>query len=479
MITGTRFLEQFEPGNLYTFGFLLILGVLITLMSHTGGTAAYGRLIKKKLTDPKLAQTASIGLSLCFGIDDFFSILTVGSIMRPVTDSFYVARAKLAFLLDCLAAPLVILVPVSTWVAMILMQLNKAGISLEHANNPIVLADPFVVYTQTIPFIFYSFIIISSVIFIVRRNISFGLMKCHEEIAAQDHNLFGGKKPLISSSTIANDQEGSLFNFILPLGSLLLFVALAVLYSGNNYLFGGANSVLQAIQQADIFFALFFGSILSLSVSLFYFFISKQLTFAQLPSIFYEGYSLMKDSIIILLFAWTFSSLLKNDLYTGNYLAQKMIGSVSPLLLPLLFFVTAFATATGTGSSWGTIAVLVPLAVPMLTTFLHLNLPASAHEIPLLFPVLGAIFAGAVAGDNLSPIGTTTVMAATSAQCYLDDHVYTQLPYGIPALIAACLAYLIAALLISYGYWISSLTSLGCGILVALSMLWLMNRKKS
>jgi Na+/H+ antiporter NhaC len=469
--TSIRFIEQFEPSNLYTFGFLLILGTLITLMTHTGGTAAYGRLIRRKLTDPRLAETASIGLSFCFGIDDFFSILTVGSIMRPVTDSFHIARAKLAFLLDCMAAPLVILVPVSTWVAMVLMQLNKAGISLDQSQNPLILADPFAVYLQTIPFIFYSFIIISSVLFIVRWGISFGPMARQEKIAHETANLFGGKNPLVTGSQSLDDSSGSLINFLLPLGSLLTFVAGAVLISGHYHLVGGQNSLMQAIQTADIFFSLFIGSVLSCTLSLAFFFATKQLTTDQLPSIAYEGYALMKDSIIILLFAWTFSSLLKNDLQAGNFLAQKMIGSVSPSLLPFLFFITAFATATGTGSSWGTIAVLIPLAVPMITTFLHVTIPASIEEIPLILPVIGAVFAGAVAGDNLSPIGTTTVMAATSSQSYLNDHAYTQLPYGLPAFGATCISYLIIPFLLTYGYWASSITALVVGIFLALSTL--------
>ncbi|OQA36234.1 MAG: Na+/H+ antiporter family protein [Candidatus Dependentiae bacterium ADurb.Bin331] len=466
---------QFELANMYTFGFLLLLGALITLMGHTGGTIAYGKLIKKRLTSAKTSETASVLLSFCFAIDDFFSILTVGSIMKPVTDSFKIPRIKLAFLIDSLAAPLIILVPVSTWIAMVLMQLEKGGVSINSADQPLILEDPFAFYLQTIPFIFYSFIISASVIYIVRSRSSWGLMNTHEEIAHETGNLFGGESVPTETFKSSNTATGTLLDFIFPLASLISFVVIAVLYLGDSKLFGGSNSLNQTMQQTDIFLALLIGCCASFILSVLLALARKTLTVSGLPVLAHGGYQLMKDSIALLFLAWTFGTLLKNDLHTGDYLAQILIGSVSSAFLPAMFYITSLITAVGTGSSWGTIAVLVPLAIPLVTSFTNVTTPTSIDHIVLLLPVIGAVFAGAVAGDHVSPIGTTTIMTAASTEANLHAHIYSQLPYALPALFATFIAYLIAGIMMPYGALISCTVSLVSGITIAIMILMLIN----
>ncbi len=475
LIIAQNIQAQFELANLYTFGFLLILGALITLMGHTGGTIAYGKLIKKRLTSGSTTETASVLLSFCFAIDDFFSILTVGSIMKPVTDSFRIPRIKLAFLIDSLAAPLIILIPVSTWIAMILMQLEKAGVSINSSDKPLILEDPFAFYLQTIPFILYSFIISASVIYIVRSKSSWGLMHTHEQIAQETGNLFGGAPVPASAMTNQADSKGTLLDFIFPLASLISFVLITILYLGDSKLFGGSNSLSQTMQQTDIFLALLIGSVTSFILSVALALLRKTIIFAGLSVLAHGGWQLMKDSIILLFLAWTFGTLLKNDLQTGDYLAQLLAGSVSSAFLPAMFYVTSLITAIGTGSSWGTIAVLVPLAVPLVTSFTNMTTPTSIDQILLVLPVVGAVFAGAVAGDHVSPIGTTTIMAAASTQADLQAHVYSQLPYALPALFATFVAYLVAGFLIPYGVAIACAASLGTGITIAVILLMIMN----
>ncbi|HEX2977778.1 MAG TPA: Na+/H+ antiporter NhaC family protein [Candidatus Babeliales bacterium] len=466
-------IAQFDIANIYTFGFLLSLGALITLISYTGGTIAYGRIIKKRLTNPRNAETASMLLSFCFAIDDFFSILTVGSIMKPVTDTFKIPRIKLAFLIDSLAAPMIILVPFSTWVAMILMQLEKAGVSINKEALPIILEDPFAFYLQSIPFIFYSFIIAASVFYIIRSNSSWGLMRMHEEIAQKTGNLFGGAQEHESKASQATETKGTLFDFLFPLGSLIAGIIIAVLYLGDSVVFGGPNSLAQTMQKTDIFLALFAGGVSALVLSIFVALITKKITLSDLPILARGGYELMKDSIAILFLAWTFGSLLKNNLHTGEFLAQILVGSVSSAFLPAMFFIAALITAVGTGSSWGTIAVLVPLAIPLVAKFALIQTPAAISELLMALPVVGAIFAGAVAGDHVSPIGTTTIMSATSAEANLNAHVRSQLPYATPALISTFIAYIVAGYTISYGIWVSFACSLGIGLFLALSMLFM------
>jgi Na+/H+ antiporter NhaC len=452
--------QLYDASNLYTFAFLIILGMIISLMSAAGGTSAYGTIIKNILKSARSAKFSSIILSLLFMIDDFFSCLTVGCIMRPLTDSFKIPRAKLAFLIDSLAAPLVIIMPVSTWIAMLLMQLDKAGISDVIADKPIFNADPFLTYLQIIPYVFYSFIILTSVWFIIKYNISFGLMRTHEEIAQKTGNLFGGKEP--QKTTITESPKcGSLFDFMYPLVSLIIISFLGFLYSH------------------DAFFAFLVGSIFSCLTSLALMMARNKITTKQLKPVAIEGYELMIGSIQILFLAWTFSSILKNDLQTGQYIAHLLLGSLPGWFLPSMFFMASLITAIATGSSWGTIAVMIPIAVPMVATFFGVSTPASITSVPMLLPVLGAIFSGAVAGDHVSPIGTTTVMSATSAGAYLDDHVWTQLPYALPALIATIIAYIISGILVGYPWWISSTVSLASGIVISLGGLYLLNNTKN
>lgn len=471
----SRFWEQVDAPTLYTFGFLILLGALMTLMNHTGGTSAYRALIKKKVHSKKSAETASIFLSLCFLIDDFFSTLAVGCIMRPLSDSFNIPRAKIAFLVDSLAAPMVILMPVSTWIAMLIMQLDKAGISTNSADKPLIYADPFDIYLHVIPYVFYSFIILSTVVLIVRARLSFGPMYEQELTARQTGNLFGGKEPLKTKIEDVGQGTGTITDFILPLGSLVLFVVLAGLYYGNFKGFGGTNTVSQAIQETDIFISLFVGSVLALALCFMYFIARKKLVVQEIPEIFNGSISIMKDSIAILFLAWTFSTLLKNDLQTGQYIAKIFVGSVNAALLPSMFFIVSLITSVSTGSSWGTIAVMLPLAVPMLTSFFQVSTPVLPFDIPMLFPLIGAIFSGAVAGDHVSPLGTTTIMSSTSTGCYHDDHVKTQLFYAAPALLFTTLAYVLSGILIAYTAWVNIGISLGVGILSTLATLLMTN----
>ena len=192
--------------SLFIFLFLLMLGMIIVLVNHSGGAYAYGNYIKKKLKTQKAVQTSSLTLSLLFFIDDHFSALTVGSVMHALTDRFNIARAKVAFLVDSMAAPLCILAPISSWAAYIIMQLKKSGVSSVAQNGTYVLADPFLVYLKTIPFIFYSIIMIASVWFLVRRNLSVGLMHKHEAIANKTGNLFAGKTPKSRTTKELNDS---------------------------------------------------------------------------------------------------------------------------------------------------------------------------------------------------------------------------------------------------------------------------------
>lgn len=461
--------------NIYIFLFLIALGIIISLITLTGGTKAYARIIKKRIRTARGAESASILLSTLLLFDDFFSSITVGSIMKPLTDHFSIPRAKLAFLIDSMAAPLVVIMPISSWIATLTMQLSKAGVSANLQDHPLIASEPFSLYLRIIPFIFYSFILMASVIFIVQFRISFGPMRRHEKIAKETGNLFGGKAPTTELIEEASIHKGSVIDFIVPISTLLITIFLSILFAGNYYLFGGNNSLLHAVQQTNIFFALFLGSTITLIASLLFFLLSKKINLNELPLVTHSGLTLMGSSIAILFCSWTFSNLLLVDLQSGHYLAHLMVGNINVILLPCIFFITSAITSIAIGSSWGTIAIMVPLAVPMLIQFFNAQIPSNPSDIPLIFPLLGAIFAGAVAGDHISPLSSTTIMSALSSGSHLTHHIQTQVAYAIPSLIASMVAYLIAGWLASYNIFLSFFVSLFVGIMLCFSILLKLN----
>lgn len=474
-----RFFDQLDLSNLYIFGFLISLGILISLLNFTGGISAYSSLIRKKATSKQSTQYASVFLSLLSSFDDYFSCITTGCVMRPLIDMARIPRVKFAFLIDSLAAPLVLLVPISSWIAMVTMQLEKSGIGNNAHDNPLVIADPFNAYIHIIPFISYSFIIIASVIFIIHKGISFGTMRKHELIAEQTGNLFGGKKSFNMQSY--TPDHGSLFDFLMPLGTLFITIFACILYKGNFYLFGGSNGIVQAFQQTNIFFALCMGSTATLIISMSYFIYKKKINTQNILSEISSGFGMMGPTIVILFLAWVMSSLLINDLKSGQYLAYLLSGSVSTAFLPAFFFIASAITSIAIGSSWGTIATFVPLATPMLIQLSGLPTPITLEQLPMLLPLLGAIFAGSIAGDHISPLSSTTIMSSNSSGAYHADHVKTQFEYAMPALIASTISCLISGFLIAQRISIvaTSMASIVTGILISIAILNVLNGKES
>jgi tetracycline resistance efflux pump len=450
---------------LFMWGFLIILGIITVLISHSGGAYAYANFIKKNLKNKTNVQSASLFLSFCLFIDDYFSSLTAGSVMRAITDQYKIAKAKIAFLVDSMAAPLVILFPVSSWAAYIIMQLNKSGISDTTLAGTYVTQDPFIMYISTIPFLFFPLITIATTIFIVRKNISIGLMKKHEDIANKTGNLFGGKEANTNLSHEVNEhnkETARMVDFLLPIITLFLTVIGAILYTGNCKIFGGQNDLVTTFRTCKTANSLFMGGLIALITTLILYLIRKKLNLKETPKLFWQGFCLMKRCIMVLLLAWTFTGLLKDDLFVGQFLASLLLGQAVIKLLPALFFAASAIIAITMGSAWGCIAILTPIAIPMVVSMLQLNIPAQIQNATILLPVLGAIFSGAVSANLISPLSDTTIMSAASTGCDHIDHVRTQHTYAIPILCCSGIAFLISGLLINS----LSLTS---NILISLS----------
>ncbi len=465
--------------NLQMYSFLFMISILIVLLNRTGGAAAFAQKITQRLQSRRSAESSSLLLSLTLFIDDYLSCLTVGYVMRPIFDTMRIPRAKLAYLVHGMTGPLVILAPISSWVAAITATLDQAGVSSNIKSGTVFVADPYFMYIQSIPYIFYSFLTIASAWFIVRKGISFGSMHEHEKIAQETGNLFGAKQPITDQMNAETVPQGTLSDLLIPLITLIASVFLGTLWTGNYYLFGGTNSLLDAFRtNTQIFLVLFSAGLISLIVSFILAFARKRISITQVPGIVWQGIDLMWSAVLMVALASTLSKMLRLDLHTGEYLAVLLQGVISLTLLPCIFFITSSITSILIGSSWGTMMIFIPIALPMITQLAQIATPADPASIAILFPVLGAIFSGAVSGDHLSPISATTIMAATSSGAYTFDHFKTQLPYGIPALFFSALAFLLTGIFVHQHMLLKIILPTAVGIFGCCLTLWLLNYTK-
>lgn len=431
--------------TLYIALFLFILGIIINIIDYVGGAKKFSQLLAGHIHSRISAQWASIGMSLSLFVDDNLNTVTTGYIMHPLTDRFAIPRVKLAYLVDSLSAPVTIMIPISSWVAMIIRQFDFSGISTDLTEKPFIVADPFYAYLVSIPFILYSLMTLVSIMYIVMSNSSFGPMAEQETIAATTGNLFGGKAEVRAENHSSHNEQSSARNLLAPISTLVLAVLLGILWSGNCWLLGGTASLIQTFQQANTFLVLLIAAIASLIVTITTaFFPTKLIQRQQLLPLIFHGLRIMQPAVIIIMLAGMFGVLLKEHLHTGAYLAQITITLVPIVWFPLLLFIISSAISITTGTSWGTIAVMLPIAIEMLAHAQLTTIPASIDQLCILLPTIGAVLSGAIAGDHISPVSATTIMASTSAGAYHIDHVITQAWYAVPALLSSAVGFAIA-----------------------------------
>ena len=305
--------------NLYLYSFLILLGIIICLLEYSGAALAFAQKLTYHLRSGKAAQTSTLWLSGSLFIDDYLSCLTSGYVMRPITDKFNIPRAKLAYLIHSLSGPLVILAPISSWIALITSQLENAGITNEMCVKTKILADPFYVYLKSIPFIFYSIMLIVSVWYIVRRSVSYGPMHTQELIAKQTGNLFGGK-PELASKMVMPTNPGSAWGLAIPILALIASFITGILWGGGFWLLGGSYSFLEALQRNNqTSLMLLIASIITLIIAfIVYYRTNGDISIKQLSKIVFEGFSVMKTSIIMVFLASTMGIMLREDLQTGS-----------------------------------------------------------------------------------------------------------------------------------------------------------------
>ncbi|MDO6763973.1 Na+/H+ antiporter NhaC family protein [Agarivorans sp. 1_MG-2023] len=414
--------------NLQIILFLLLLGGMTSLMTATGATSAFAHWAQKRIQTKRHATVTTALLSFVVFVDDYFHSLAVGSVARPLTDQAGVSRAKLAYLLDSTAAPMCVLMPLSSWGAYIIALIG--GILVTHGITDI---SPLAAFAAMIPLNFYAIFALLMALTVAYFNLNIGPMTQHEK-AASDGELFDKTKGIPAGSVNHDFQaeNGSPLGLVLPIVLLTVVTFASFVVTGANAIEDGqAFGLLAALENTDVTLSLVTGGIVGLLVTI-GFALKQQLSLTQLSNAIWLGLKAMSPAIIILLFAWSISGVI-GDMETGKYLAAKLDGAINPAMLPVLIFVLAGVMAFATGTSWGTFGIMLPIAADM----------AVASEVSLILPMLSAVLAGAVFGDHCSPISDTTILSSTGAACHHIDHVATQLPYALLVAFISIASYLV------------------------------------
>lgn len=412
------------------FTFLICVGILLVLLQYSGGAQAFQRIASHHITSRRSTEVASLLLSPFFFIDDYFSALTVGSVMKPLALLHQVHPIKLAFLVVAMAQPITILSPLSSWIGEIILQFRQVGIS-KTGQGIIISADPYYVFLQAIPFILYASLMIVGTWYIVLRRIAYGPMATYE----RENNSSPQEKIIFKKTS-------SLFDFIFPIGLLICSVFTMLLITGNASIFGGTNSIGQALKNGSVHQALCAGGLISVLASMLLYLLVRKITFSLLTTIVKEGAMLMIPSIVMLVCAWTLSLLLKQDLRTGDYIATLFSNFIGIPLFPLVCFVSSACVAWMIGSAWATMGLMFPITVPMLQTMVALPQQATLDQAFMVLPVIGATLSGCIMGTHLSLLSDNPIMAAASSGANHFKLVKAMSWYIVPIGIATGLAYL-------------------------------------
>lgn len=422
--------------------FLVILGTMVGLMNKAGGSAAFGQFAAKKIHSRVGAQLATILLGVLIFIDDYFNCLTVGSVMRPVTDKFKVSRAKLAYLIDATAAPVCIIAPISSWAAAVTGFVEGE--------------DGFSIFIRAIPYNFYAILTLVMMVGMVVMKTEFGSMKTHELNAEKGDLYTTPGRPYGLAKEDLTETKGKVIDLLIPIISLIICCVIGMLYTGG--FFSGTDFV-TAFSNSDASLGLTFGSFFGLVITIVLYQIRRVLSFSDCMACIPEGFKAMVPAILILTFAWTLKAM-TDSLGADVYVAGLVESSASGLInfLPAIIFVVGCFLAFATGTSWGTFGILIPIVVAVFQN----------SNPQLMIISISACMAGAVCGDHCSPISDTTIMASAGAQCEHVNHVSTQLPYAIVAAAVSFVTYIVA------GFVQTAWIALPVGIVLMLGVIFVM-----
>ncbi len=439
LITGNALIDAVS-GTAGIFIFLVVLGVIVALINKSGGSAAFGAWAEKHIKSRVGAMLATFVLGVLIFIDDYFNCLTVGSVMRPVTDSKKVSRAKLSYLIDATAAPICMIAPISSWAAAVASYAPEGeGLSL---------------FIRAIPYNFYSLLTLVFVVAISAMKFDYGPMRIHEVNAKLKGDLYtAGDKAEVADE--GHSVKGKVIDLVLPILVLIVVCVFALVYNGG--ILDGANFI-DAFSNTDATVGLPWGSVIALVFAIAYFCIRKVVTFKEAMECIPKGFIAMVPAILIL----TFATALKN--MTGVLGAKPFVNDVMSNVpdsfasfIPALVFIVACFISFATGTSWGTFGILIPIVITIFET-----------GDPLQIVAMSACLAGSVCGDHCSPISDTTIMSSAGGQCNHLNHVSTQLPYAISVAVISFVMYVLA------GFVKSAAIVLPVGVVVTIGFLFVM-----
>ena len=432
-----------DSDNVGILIFLVVLGVMVSMMNKAGGSAAFGEWAGEHIKTRIGAQLAAIMLGVLIFIDDYFNCLTVGSVMRPVTDKHQVSRAKLAYLIDATAAPVCIIAPISSWAAAVTGFVEGE--------------DGFSIFIRAIPYNFYAILTILMMIAMVVMKVEYGPMKVHEDNAKKGDIYTTPDRPYANTEEEAVDNcKGKVMDLLIPIISLIICCVIGMIYTGG--FFDGVGFV-EAFSGSDASQGLVYGSFFAFVITIVLYLVRRVLKFDECMACLPDGFKAMVPAILILVFAWTLKSM-TDSLGAAEYVAGIVAGSAEGMvnLLPAIIFLVGCFLAFATGTSWGTFGILIPIVVHAF----------EGKNETMMIIAISACMAGAVCGDHCSPISDTTIMASAGAQCNHINHVNTQLPYAASCAVISFITYIIA------GFVQSAWIALPAGIIMMLAFVTFM-----
>ena len=440
-----------DSSNVGILVFLVMLGILVALMNKAGGSAAFGRWASTHIHTRAGAQFMTLVLGVLIFVDDYFNCLTVGSVMRPVTDRQKVSRAKLAYLIDATAAPVCIIAPVSSWAAAVTSSVPEgSGI------------NGFTMFLRTIPYNYYALLTLIMILFLIFTGTDYGPMKLNEDNALKGDLFTTEDRPYGDDVDDGTAACGHVIDLILPVLVLIAACIFGLIYTGG--FFEGVDFI-TAFSDCNASAGLVMGSSIALLFTFVFYRVRNVMTFQDFAACIPEGFKAMVPAIMILTFAWSLKAM--TDSLGSTEFVEAFVKTYAEnfaFFLPAIVFLIGCFLAFATGTSWGTFGILIPITMAIFPL-----------EDPLGIICISACMAGAVCGDHCSPISDTTIMASAGAQCDHVNHVATQLPYAISCAVISFLSYVAAGLLVHFGA--PGILALPIGIVMMLVFLTFLKAK--
>ena len=438
-----------DSWNVGILVFLVVLGIMVALMNKAGGSQAFGRWAKKHIKSKVGVQCATVLLGIMIFIDDYFNCLTVGSVMKPVSDKFKVSKEKLAFLIDATAAPVCIIAPISSWAAAV------AGFVSEGENG-------FTLFCSAIPFNFYAILTIIMVLSMIFMKFEFGEMSKYEKAVEMMNSV-------VEEDDDEESSKGKVIDLVMPIVLLILFCVIGMIYTGGFFDVeaGNYHNIINSFADCDASVGLVLGSFAAFILTIVFYLCRKIISFEDCMSCVPDGFKAMVPAILILTLAWTLKAM-TDSLGAADYVAGLVAGSAEGLqfFLPAIIFIIGCFLAFATGTSWGTFGILIPICIAIFPV-----------GNPLRIISISACMAGAVCGDHCSPISDTTIMASAGAQCEHVNHVSTQLPYALSMAAISFIAYIVAGFTQKLGIVPSAIISWIVALVALYSFLFFMKSR--